>query len=411
MSTNNPPSSPDVPPATGPLANVRVLDVTQYILGPVATQIMGDMGADIIKIESPQGDQNRYIGPARHPAMAALYMGMNRNKRSVVLDLKRQHDREVLMRMAAQVDVFVHSMRPDAAKRLGIDYESLKSANPAIIYACAPGYRSDGPKRNAPAYDDVIQGESGIASMNHLVYGEPRYLPTVIADKFCGYVLASSISMALYHRERTGKGQAVEVPMLETMMSFNLIEHLWTGNFDEPMGPLGYQRAVMPERRPFATSDGHVCLMATSDAQWSNFLTALGRPELAHDERFNSVSARSARFSELYGIVAAEISKRTTDECEELLEVADIPYSRVKHLNDLPDDPYLVQTGFFHRYRHPVAGPLVTTAVPVMFSDSPAQIRRPPPVLAEHTTEVLREFGFNDAEISRIETGNDNAGN
>jgi crotonobetainyl-CoA:carnitine CoA-transferase CaiB-like acyl-CoA transferase len=388
--------------ATGPLAGVRVLDLTQYILGPVATQILGDMGADIIKVEAPQGDQNRHIGPERYPAMAALFMGMNRNKRSVVLDLKRAEARDMLLQMVEEVDVFVHSLRPDAAVRLGIGPADIVARNPRIIYASAPGYRSDGPKSNAPAYDDVIQGESGIAGMTFLAHGEPRYLPTVIADKFCGYVLASSIGMALFHRQRTGEGQVVEVPMLETMLSFNLIEHLWTGNFDQPMGPLGYERAVMPHRRPFATSDGHICLMATTDLQWENLLTALGRPELTKDQRFNSVAARSARFPELYGIVGEEIAKRSTDEWETRLKMADIPHARAKKLEDLPTDPYLVETGFFHHYSHPVAGPIVTTSVPVKFSKSPPQLRRPPPVLGEHTDAVLHEFGFSDSDIAKV---------
>ena len=281
----------------GPLRGIRVLDLTQFILGPLATQILGDLGADIIKIESPQGDLNRLIGPSRYPGMAALYLGMNRNKRSVVLDLKQPAAISALYRMVEQADVLVHSLRADAAERLGVAYPAISARNPKIVYASAPGYRSDGPLRNRPAYDDVIQGESGLADMNLRAHGEARYLPTVLADKFCGHVLASSIGMALLHRERTGEGQSVEVPMLETMLSLNLVEHLWTGQFDEPMGPLGYDRVLMKYRRPFPTKDGHLCLMATSDLQWSRLFTAIGRPELAVDERYRTLAARSARFA------------------------------------------------------------------------------------------------------------------
>lgn len=387
---------------TGPLTGIRVLDLTQFILGPVATQILGDMGADVIKIESPSGDQNRYIGPSRVPGMAALYLGMNRNKRSVVLDLKSSEGKEALYTMAESVDVFVHSLRTDAAERLGISHAVISARNPKIVYASAPGYRSDGPRRNRPAYDDVIQGESGIVGMNLLAHGEPRYLPTVIADKFCGYVLASAISMALFDRERTGEGQAVEVPMLETMLAFNLIEHLWTGNFDEPMGALGYERALMSHRRPFATLDGHLCLMATTDTQWRNLFSAIGRPELVSDERFATVAARSARFQELYGTVAEELRKRTTGEWQRLLDEADIPNAPARHLADLPTDPYLVETGFFHHYRHPTAGPLVTSSIPVRFSRTPPALRRSPPCHGEHTAEVLAEFGFDEAAISAL---------
>lgn len=388
--------------ATGPLAGIRVLELAQFILGPVAAQILGDMGADVIKIEPPYGDGNRYIGPGPCKAMAALYLGMNRNKRSVVLDLKRKAPFDVLMAMVERSDVFMHSLRPDAAERLGISYAAVAARNPKIVYASAPGYRSDGPLRNRPAYDDVIQGESGIVDLNLRAHGEARYLPTVIADKFCGHVLASAIAMALFHRERTGEGQAVEVPMLETMLSFNLIEHLWTGNYGDPMGALGYDRALMPSRRPFATSDGHICLMATTDVQWQRLFKAIDRPELDGDPRFATISARSQWFPELYRRVAESLATKTTAEWRQRLDAADIPNAAVRRLADMPADPYLVETKFFHHYRHPQAGPLVTTAIPVRFSKSRATVRTPPPTLGEHTREVLAEFGFSDAEISAL---------
>jgi crotonobetainyl-CoA:carnitine CoA-transferase CaiB-like acyl-CoA transferase len=397
-------STSDLKKTSGPLTGLKVLDMTQFILGPVATQILGDMGADIIKIESPEGDPNRFIGPSRAEGMAALYMGMNRNKRSAVLNLKNPLGKDALYRMVKECDVFLHSLRPDAAERLGVSYSDIRALNPSIIYASAPGYRSDGPRRNRPAYDDVIQGQSGIAGMNFLANGQPRYFPTVLADKFCGYVLASSISMALFHRERTGEGQSVEVPMLETMLSFNLIEHLWTGNFDEPMGPLGYERALMPHRRPMATLDGHICLMATTDSQWEKLFSALERPDLKSDPRFLTVSSRSAHFPELYGAVGESIATQTTAHWQERLDIADIPNAPVAKLADLPSDPYLVETGYFHRYSHATAGPLVTTSIPVKFSTTPGQLRQPPPTLGEHTHEILKEFGFQDHEISNLKT-------
>jgi crotonobetainyl-CoA:carnitine CoA-transferase CaiB-like acyl-CoA transferase len=389
-------------PPGGPLAGLRVLDLTINILGPVAGQILGDMGADVVKIEPPEGDPMRGSGAARHPGMAQLYFNTNRNKRSVVLDLKRPAAREALLRLADTADVFLHSLRPRAAARLGISYEDISARNPKIVYACAPGYRSDGPNRDRPAFDDVIQGESGIAGLIGRSTGEPRYVPMIMADKLCGHVLASSIGMALVYRERTGRGQWVEVPMLETMLAFNLTEHLWADAFDGRGGELGYARVLSEHRRPFATRDGHLCVLAVNDEQWRRLLGALDRPELADDPRFATIAERSRNIDTLYGIVAEEMKRRTSSEWRERLDAADVPNGAVNQLDDLVHDPYLQATGFFQRYEHPTEGPMVTSSIPVRFGQSPASLRLPPPTLGQHTQEVLSQAGYSDADIRTI---------
>jgi crotonobetainyl-CoA:carnitine CoA-transferase CaiB-like acyl-CoA transferase len=387
---------------SGPLNGIRVLDLTINVLGPLATQILGDMGADVIKIEAPEGDPMRHSGFSKHPGMASLFMNTNRNKRSIVLDLKRPAPLAAMLRLIETADVFVHSMRPQTAERLGVSYEALSARNPRLIYAYGPGYRSDGPNRDRPAFDDVIQGESGIAAMVGRSTGEPRYVPMILADKLCGHVLASAIGMALYSRERTGKGQEVVVPMLETMLSFNLVEHLWTNFFDDDRENLGYSRILSAHRRPYATRDGHICMLAISDDQWRRVFTVIGKPELAQNERFAELKARTQNIDALYGILAEQMKTKPTAEWRQLLDAADLPNGAVNDFRNMAEDDYLEATGFFQRYEHPTEGAMVTTAIPIQFGDTPASIRLTPPALGQHTTSVLREIGYDDADIQNV---------
>jgi crotonobetainyl-CoA:carnitine CoA-transferase CaiB-like acyl-CoA transferase len=388
---------------SGPLTGIRVVDLTSAVLGPVATQILGDMGADVIKVEPPKGDPIRPLGPSRHPGMGAYFLNINRNKKSVALDLKRPAAREALLRLVETADVFVHNMRLGAAERLGLDYPAVAGRNPRIVYAAATGFHKDGIHRDRPSFDDVIQGESGLAALNGGPSGEPRYVPMAVCDKICGYVLASAIGMALFHRERSGKGQEVHVPMLETMVAFNLVDHLWHGVLAEPEKGLGYPRMLTEHRRPFPTKDGHICILATTDAQSRHLFEAIDCPELADDPRFSTLARRTDNIGELYEIVIDGMRRRTTAEWRERLDSFDVPNGVVTSLEGLLADPYLNDAGFFEPVEHPSEGKMLTMAIPMMFSGSPGDsFRLPPPRLGEHTRNVLGEFGYSDAEIDDI---------
>jgi crotonobetainyl-CoA:carnitine CoA-transferase CaiB-like acyl-CoA transferase len=378
---------------TGPLSGFRVIDLGINVLGPLATQHLGDMGADIIKVEAPDGDPMRELGPRSAPGMSAYFVTINRNKRSIVLNLKDPLDHEVLLDLVRTADVFFHSMRAAAARRLKIDYHTLSAINPKIVYASSSGFRMGGRYEDRPAFDDVIQGESGIPAMIGRANGEPRYLPMAICDKLSGLATASAVSMALLHRERTGRGQEVHLPMYELMLSFNLVDHMWNATFQKPEQGVGYPRMFTPHRRPLATRDGYICLLAHIDEQWRRLFQAMERPELFDDPRFSSLSQRTMNIDALYTIVAEEMKRRSTAEWLERLTKADIPVGPMNTLEDLMADPYLVETGFFEHREHPVAGPLTMLGIPQSFSDSPGSIRSLPPMLGEHTNEILGELG------------------
>ena len=388
----------------GPLDGVRIIDLTTAVLGPLTTQILGDLGADVIKVEPPEGDAMRFLGASRNAGMSAMFLTNNRNKRSMVLDLKRPKAREALHHLARTADVFFHNMRPKAAERLGMDYARIAEANPSIVYASATGFARNGGHDDKPAFDDVIEGWSGIPSLFIKSGKEAQYAPFAAADKVVAYTSALAIGMALFHRQRTGEGQEVHIPMLETMVGFNLHEHLWGSVFEPPATPIGYARMGTPHRRPFETRDGHICVMPSTDAQWSRMLLALDRPDLAADERFAKMAHRGGNFDELYGQVREELKKRPTKEWLALLEASDIPCGPAMSMDDLMTDEYFVATEFFKRFDHPSEGRLVATAQPIYFSRTKEgpHPRLPQPRLGEHTRSILGELGLSAEEVEEV---------
>ncbi len=389
---------------SGPLNGVKIIDLTSVILGPYATQILADYGADVIKIEPPEGDNTRYINAMRNHGMGANFLHLNRNKRSVVLNLKKPEGHAALLRLLKTADVLAYNVRPAAMARLKLGYEDVAAVNPRIIYAGATGFKQSGPYAAKAAYDDIIQGMVALPWMQQQAGADrPRFVPSTLSDRITGLNTVHAILAALFHRERTGEGQAVEIPMFEGLTQFILSDHMGGRTFDPPIAPMGYPRLLTPHRNPYKTSDGYLCLLIYNDKQWRAFFKLLGREdEFAGDARFNSHSNRAQHFDEIYAWVASEIVKRTTTEWHTVLTEADIPAMPLHTLDSLLDDPHHAATGFFKMSEHPSEGHILEMDIPTTWSKSQPELRLHAPRLGEHSAQVLREAGYSDEEISAL---------
>ena len=389
---------------SGPLAGVRVLDLTTVVMGPFATQLLADLGADVVKIEPPAGDVLRHIAPMKHPAMGHIFLHHNRNKRSLVLDLKRPAGRQALLRLASGADVLVYNVRPQAMRRLGLAYGDVSAANPRIVYVGAYGYGEGGRYAGEPAYDDLIQGMSGLPWLSRAAGADrPRYVPTAISDRITGLATVNAVTSALYCRERSGEGQSVEVPMFETVTHMVLADHLGGRTFEPPAGPAGYDRMLAPYRVPYATRDGYLCVLIYNDKHWRTFFGLIGRENMFEsDARFSSQEARSRNIAEVYAFVAEQMAQRTSVEWLRALKGADIPATPLQSVEDLIDDPHLAESGFFVMTEHPTEGRVRLMSTPSTWSQTPPGRLRPAPRLGEHSAEILREAGYTDAEIGAM---------
>jgi len=390
----------------GALTGVRVLDLTAVIAGPLGTRTLAEYGADVIKVEGPGGDLVRASSPSRNPQMGALYLNLNRNKRVIALDLKSPKAMDVMRRLIAGADVLAHNMRPDALKRAGLGYDVCKAINPKLIHAGIIGFGRGGRYRDRPAYDDLIQATSGFASLFSRSGGPPRYVPMNIVDRLTGVTAVHAILAALFYRERTGQGQALEIPMFENLIEFMLGDHMSGHLFDPPLAPMGNVRALSANRRPYPTSDGAICVLPGIDKHWKSFFEVAGlEAQYGSDPRFSTAAARAKNIEDALGLLAKTLETKTTAEWLDLLTKADIPCGPVVALEDLYDDPHLQDVGFFSEHDHPTEGRMKIPRPAVWMSETPPQVGNLAPSLGADTRAVLAGCGYSEGEIEALLAG------
>jgi len=387
----------------GPLAGVRVVDLTTVVVGPICTRTLADYGADVIKVEAPGGDLLRTMAEgSRHPGMSGKFINFNRNKRSIVLDLKKPEGHAALLRLIARADVFVSNVRPEALARAGLDHANLAKDNPRLIHCSILAFGRGGRYFNRPAYDPVIQSLSGVAGTLARATGEPRFVPMVMSDHTSGLIAAQCIGFALYRREKTGRGEAIDVPMLENMASFVSSEHLGAATFDPPVGPTGDGRLLSPNYRPLPTRDGYITIRPNTNAQAFAFFDAIGRPELKTDPRFDSAASRTRNAKAYFEVQATSLGGRTTDEWVELFDKLDVPAARYNTIDELMTDPHLKDVGFFREEQHPSEGKLRRTKLANVFSGGARENEGHAPLFGEQTREILAEAGYDKTEIDKM---------
>ncbi len=392
--------------AGGPLEGVRILDLTSVVVGPLCTQILADHGADVIKVESKAGDLVRVMnGKSVTPGMGAKFLHLNRNKRSIVLDLKDAKGRAALAKLIERTDVMMWNNRPQSMARMKLSYGDVRAINPKIIYCGMFGFGQDGRYRDKPAYDTIIQGSGGMSALHHRSFGEPRFVPMVVADKVVGLIAVQMIAMALYGRARTGEGCSIEIPMFENMVKFVLEEHMYLKTFVPALGETGDPRLIDPLNKPAPTRDGWICISANTNDQVFAFFDAIGRPELKTDPRFSSVPARFANVKEYFEIRIGALKTKTTAEWLEIFDRGDVPAAPYHTLDSLLEDPHLADIGFFELKDHPTEGKTRNMRLPNKWSTGVRREWNPAPKLGEHSVEILREIGYGDAEIDAMVAG------
>lgn len=379
----------------GPLAGVRILDLTSVLMGPWATQQLGDLGADVICVEAAGGDPARFYGNGRHPQFGGVAMNVLRNKRNIALDLKNPAGRSAFLKIAATCDIVVTNLRPGPRARLGLTYEDVKAVKPDIIYCHTQGWSLDSGQADDPAYDDVAQVAAGMGAVFAMQNGKPGVAPISLGDQVGSMTIVYALLAALYHHARTGQGQCVEVPMVEAVNAFVNVMHGKDGMFEPPLGPAGFPRLATPLRAPVETKDGHLQLVLYSKANWVDLFTAGGVVDAENDPRLATPNARNDHYLALYDVMFEIMKTRTTAEWLTWCKQHNVACSPVTTLEEI--------IATYPVAEHPLAGRYRRAPIPVRYSETPPGVRREAPVAGQHNVEILAEIGLSPEEIAQIE--------